>query len=336
MSVIGQVVSLASGLSSLVSTVALVWTIYYYRKQTELLKTQIDEMKRQSSVQECLQLRDSTIRLHEVLTPLMVDEVNEIDNFREEINKLCSSPISCMTYVHNLFSKPEEFSDFREKVQRLLRDLKSLRVNEERFRNYEAFLEDIIKALCDLPYSPNTGSDCEVLEETDKIRKEYTEIIKLVDVLLAEDVKGNLMMEDGLVKEVESLGVEGLIDVMDKVSFIIDGDCGGRSCKDVFPFKALIGGEVNPLREMVEDPKGFCSKYGLKLVCEEYGDILDKVKGIVAEEDKSKVFYSLLYLNWITSRFKTLINTLQLPSEIDIRVRMKAELERITCITGKA
>jgi hypothetical protein len=92
---------------------------------------------------------------------------------------------------------------------------------------------------------------------------------------------------------------------------------------------------MNPLKEMIEEPKGFCEKYGLKIVCEEYKGILDNVKSILYDVEKSKVFYSLLYLNWLTSRFKTLINTLQLPLEVDIKVRMKAELERITCITGR-
>jgi len=42
MTLLNQILSSASGLSSIISTAALVWTIYYYRKQTDLLKTQID------------------------------------------------------------------------------------------------------------------------------------------------------------------------------------------------------------------------------------------------------------------------------------------------------
>jgi hypothetical protein len=117
MTLLNQILSSASGLSSIISTAALVWTIYYYRKQTDLLKTQIDELKKQSLVQECLQMRDSTIRLHEVLTPLMIDEINEIYNFREELNKVCSSQITCMTYVHNIFSRQEEINEIREKIR---------------------------------------------------------------------------------------------------------------------------------------------------------------------------------------------------------------------------
>lgn len=334
MTLLNQILSSASGFSSIISTAALVWTIYYYRKQTDLLKTQIDELKKQSLVQECLQMRDSTIRLHEVLTPLMIDELNEIYNFREELNKVCSSQITCMTYVHNIFSRQEEINEIREKIQRLLRDLKSLRVEDERFKNYEAFLDDIINSICNLPYS-SKGGECELLSEIDQMKEEYAEIIKVIDVLLAEDVKGSKMSEEGLMKEVLSFKIEDLIDVLDKISFLVDGECGGKLCKEVFPLRELVSGKMNPLKEMIEEPKGFCEKYGLKIVCEEYKSILDNVKSILYDVEKSKVFYSLLYLNWLTSRFKTLINTLQLPLDVDIKVRMKAELERITCITGR-
>ncbi|WP_196770231.1 hypothetical protein [Stygiolobus azoricus] len=271
MTLLNQILSSASGLSSIISTAALIWTIYYYRKQTDLLKTQIDELKKQSSIQECLQMRDSTIRLHEVLTPLMIDEINEIYNF-EELNKVCSSQVACMAYVHNIFSRQEEINEIREKIQRLLRDLKSLRLEDERFKNYEAFLEDIINSICNLPYS-SKGGECELLSEIDQMKEEYAEIIKVIDVLLAEDVKGSIMSKEVLMKEVLSFKIEDLIDVLDKTSFLIDAECGGKLCKEVFPLRELVSGKMNPLKEMIEEPKGFCEKYGLKIVCEEYKDI---------------------------------------------------------------
>jgi predicted transcriptional regulator len=334
MAFLQQVISTASGLSSVVSTVALVWTIYYYRKQTELLKTQIDEMKKESSVQECLQLRDSTIRLHEVLSPLMLDEIGEIENFRDELNKVCSSPsVSCISYIHNLFSRPEEIGEFKEKISRILRDLNSLKVNDPRFKNYEEFVKDVYSSICNIPYSSSKG-ECELLEEIERMKNEYSEIIKLTDVPLINDIKGNMMKEIELGKEVGKMGIDDLFDVVDKFSFIIDGKCGDKTCKEVFPLRDVIEGKINPLKEMIENPKEFCKKYGLELGCDEYKPLLVKIREVVEDDEESKVFYSILYLNWISNQFKTMVNTIQLPSEIDIKVRMKAELERITCISS--
>ncbi|BDC17707.1 hypothetical protein HS5_05970 [Acidianus sp. HS-5] len=282
-------------------------------------------------MQECLQLRDSTIRLHEVLSPLMVDEIEEIENFREELNKVCSSPsVSCISFIHNLFSQPEGIGEIKEKISRLLRDLNSLRVDDERFKSYESFLEDVYTSIC------NSSSECELIDEIEKMREEYSETIKLTDVPLINDIKGNLIRETELQKEVINLAVEDLFDVIDKFSFIIDGKCGNKTCKDVFPAKDVIEGKINPLKEMVENPKDFCRKYNLELGCEEYKPLLARIREIIEDEEKSKIFYSLLYLNWISSQFRTMINTIQLPSEIDIKVRMKAELERITCISRKS
>lgn len=225
----------------------------------------------------------------------------------------------------------------KEKVvkeySRILRDLNSLKVNDARFKNYEEFVEDVYSSICNIPYYSSKG-ECELLEEIERMKNEYSEIIKLTDVPLINDIKGNIMKEIELGKEVGKLGIDDLFDVVDKFSFIIDGKCGDKTCKDVFPLRDVIEGKINPLKEMIENPKEFCKKYGLELGCDEYKPLLVKIREVVEDDEESKVFYSILYLNWISNQFKTMVNTIQLPSEIDIKVRMKAELERITCISS--
>ncbi|BCU68632.1 hypothetical protein HS7_20690 [Sulfolobales archaeon HS-7] len=51
-SVITETISIISGLGSLISAVALVITIHYYRKQTSGLEKQLEEMRKQNSILE--------------------------------------------------------------------------------------------------------------------------------------------------------------------------------------------------------------------------------------------------------------------------------------------
>jgi hypothetical protein len=348
MNVISEIISYASGLSSAISTAALIATIYYYRKQTQLQQTQIIELKKQSSIQECLQVRDSTIRLHEVLTPLMLEEINNIINFREKINSMCKDSIKCIIYSHNLFvnsiENPEDsetINFLEENVSKLLRDLNSLKIEDPRFEKYESYIESIINSMCNsYALTEVKKENCQVLDEIHFLQKHYgnirdSELYNYIDLPLSKDIKGSELEENSTRIELRNLfntdDGEEISDILDKFSFIIDSKCGNSQCSDKFPLQDIFEGKINPLKDLLENPEDFCKRNELNLSCKEYVPILGKLSTVINDEDKSKILYSFIYLNWLSTKIRGILNTIQLPFEVDLRVRIRAELERITC-----
>ncbi|BBG24990.1 hypothetical protein IC006_2324 [Sulfuracidifex tepidarius] len=329
MSVILQAIGYASGLSSVISTAALIATIYYYRKQTQLLQVQLDEIKSQSSVQECLQVRDSLIRIHDVLLPLMLDEIDEIASFKRKLNESCSDSIQCMVYVHNLFSSMKEgnLDSFLDNVNRLLRDLKSLQV--ERFKGSYELIGGIIRSICD------SENGCRTVEELKKLKERYGGLndsdlfevdLPVMETVEKGEMKLNLMREDIS----KAFNAKELPNILDKLDFIVDCRCGDEQCNEKFEMSDLIEGKKNPLKEMLENPS-FCKEKGIELCCEEMRTYLVSLGDVVKDNEKSRKLYSLIYLNYLANRTRNLINKIKIPSEVDLKIRLRAELERETC-----
>lgn len=316
MNVVSEIISYASGLSSAISTAALIATIYYYRKQTQLQQTQIVELKKQSSIQECLQMRDSTIRLHEVLTPLMLEEINNIINFREKINETCKDPIKCIVYIHNLFANsienPEEsetINFLEENVSKLIRDLNSLKIDDPRFERYENYIESIINSICN-SYSLTEvkKENCQVLDEIHFLQKHYgnirdSELYNYIDLPISQYIKGSKLEENSIRIELQNLfkinDWDEISDILDKFDFLIDSKCGNSECSEKFPIKEIFDGKINPLKDMLNNPEEFCKLNEINLCCKEFEPILRKLSSAIYDEEKSKILYSYILIGYL-------------------------------------
>lgn len=328
MSALSGIINYASGLSSVVSTAALIATIYYYRKQTQLLQTQLEQLQGESSIQECLQVRDSIIRLHQVLTPLIGKEIEEMIEFRHRLNEECSTPLKCMVYVHNLFTKISDdeggLSIFTERLSRLVRDLRSMKV--KRFERFSELIDNMIESICDSDEGCKTLDDLEKLQLT--FGKGDESQMKEIESPIIDDIEKDEIKEEYLREEV--LGSqEDFFDVLDRLDFLVECKCGKRKCNEVFPISDLMEEKINPIKELIDDPDNFCKKYEVSINCKELVPMLKDIEPL-AEKD-SKRLYAMVYLNHLANEFRRIVNNIVFPSQVDLNIRLRAELERITC-----
>ncbi len=359
---ISEIISYASGLGSIISAIALVVTIYYYSKQTKAQQEQIEQLEKQTQIQqeqiidlekqfsfqECLQVRDSTLGMLEVLTPLILEKIENIDRFRSCINSANESPVNRILFSIGLFDSPIKspslritcytINYFESNFSQLLIYLESLKRKVPHFENYESRIEDLLNKMCgSYTLTEVNRESCQVLKNISFLQQHYSykKIPELYDYIYSRmTVFSNYLTDYSISNELKNLfntnNEKEISDILDKLSFIIHSKCGNSQCSEKFPLKEILEGKINPLKDLLNNTEDFCKRYELNISCMELKPILVILSSVINDNEKSKILYSFIYLNWLFTKVRDIINSIQLPSDRDLKEIM-ADLIGISC-----